>query len=83
MHAGMLPVCTEEASIDLMDFGVPVDSGTVEAVQLACRQVAEMPATEVEARVRRAYDHVRAVHTRERFRENYSRFASSIVAGMK
>ena len=83
MHAGMLPICTEEASIDLVDFGVPVNSGTVEAVQLACRQVAEMPATEVEARARGAYDHVRAVHTRERFRENYSRFASSIVAGMK
>lgn len=79
MHAGMIPVCTTEASIDLVDFGVHVASGTVEAVQEACRTVAEMSAAEVEARARAAYEHVRRVHTRERFRENYKKFAASVA----
>ena len=79
MHAGMLPICTMEASIDLGNFGVHVESGTVEAVQKACRAVAEMPASEVEARALAAYEHVRAVHTRERFRENYGKLAKRIA----
>lgn len=82
MHAGMLPVCTTEASIDLLDFGVHVGSGTVDAVQQACRAVADMHAGEVEARARRAYEHVRQVHTRERFREEYRRFAGEVVEGI-
>ena len=79
MHAGMLPICTMEASIDLGDFGVPVESGTVEAVQKACRAVAEMPASEVEARARGAYEHARRMHTREKFRENYGKLAKRIA----
>jgi len=82
MHAGMIPICTTEASIDLEDFGVHVESGTVEAVQSACRSVAGMPAAEVGARARGAYEHVRRVHTRERFRENYGKFSRKVVEGI-
>jgi len=82
MHAGMLPVCTAEASIDLEDFGVPVESGTVEAVRHACRTVAEMPAAEVEARARGAYEHVKKAHTREQFRKNYRTFAERMAEGI-
>ncbi|MFZ4780216.1 MAG: glycosyltransferase family 4 protein [Terrimicrobiaceae bacterium] len=82
MHAGMLPICTTEASIDLGDFGVHVASGTVEAVQKACRAVADMPASEVEKRARAAYEHIRRVHTREQFRENYRKFAERLVEGI-
>jgi len=79
MHAGMLPICTMEASIDLGNFGVHVESGTVEAVQKACRAVAEMPASEVEARALGAYEHARRMHTREKFRENYGKLAKRIA----
>ena len=82
MHAGMLPICTKEASIDLGNFGVAVESGTVEAVRSACRTVAEMPTAEVEARARGAYEHVRKVHTREMFRVNYRKFAEEVTAGI-
>ena len=79
MHAGMLPICTMEASIDLGNFGVHVESGTVEAVQKACRAVAEMPASEVEARALGAYEHASRMHTREKFRENYGKLAKRIA----
>jgi glycosyltransferase involved in cell wall biosynthesis len=82
MHAGMLPVCTMEASIDIGDFGVPVESGTVEAVRSACRTVTEMSAAEVEARVRRAYEHARTMHAREKFLVNYRDFAGRIAKGL-
>ena len=78
MHAGMLPICTTEASIDLGEFGVHVESGTVEAVQKACRTVAEMSREDVKSRARGAYEHVRKEHTREKFRENYRKFVGKI-----
>ena len=82
MHAGMLPISTTEASIDLGNFGVHVGSGTVEAVQEACRSAAGMSASEVEARARAAYEHVRKVHTREMFQENYGKFAERMAEGI-
>ncbi|MCX6970114.1 MAG: glycosyltransferase [Verrucomicrobia bacterium] len=82
MHAGILPICTTEASIDLQNFGVPVESATVTAVKKSCRSIADMPSAAVEVRARAAYDHVRNVHTRERFRENYRTFAERIAEGV-
>ena len=79
MHAGMLPICTTEASIDLGTFGIPVPTGSVEAVQAACRQVSSLPAPDVEARARAAFAHVRSAHTRDCFRENYRAFAARIA----
>lgn len=79
MHAGLLPICTTEASIDLGSFGMSVESGTVEAIQRVCRQVGAMPAAEVEQRARGAWEHVRREHTREKFQENYRKFAAKIT----
>ena len=81
-HAGMLPISTTEASVDLGNFGVHVAAGTVDAVQSACRAVAEMSPTVVEARARGAYEHVRKEHTREKFRENYRNFAAMVANGI-
>lgn len=79
MHAGLLPICTTEASIDLGDFGVHVETASVESVQNACRAVAGMSAGEVENRTRGAYKHVRQKHTRAKFEENYRKFAAKIT----
>ena len=83
MHAGMIPACTYEASVDLGDFGELVKSGTVEAVQEACRRIAELPDEDVESRARASYEYARAVHSREKFRENYQNYAASVIAGLK
>lgn len=80
IHAGLLPACTREASVDLVDFGILISEATVDAVRQAAQQIARMPAAEVESRARRSWEHVRRVHTREQFRENYTKFARSIAA---
>jgi glycosyltransferase involved in cell wall biosynthesis len=80
MHAGMIPVCTREASVDLNDFGVLITEGSVSAVQEAVRKVASMSASEVEQRARGSWLHVRAVHTKEQFSQNYAAFASSLTS---
>ena len=79
MHAGMMPICTTEASIDLGDFGVNVETASVESVQKACRAVASMSTGEVENRARGAYEHARREHTRDKFQENYRKFAARMT----
>lgn len=81
MHAGMVPATTREASIDLGDFGVAIESADVEAVRRAARAIADMAPSEVESRCRSSYEHVRRVHTRDEFERNYKRFAESLLAG--
>jgi glycosyltransferase involved in cell wall biosynthesis len=79
MHAGMVPICTQEASVDLLDFGLLIKDGSVQAVQDACKAFVSMAPEEVELRARKSYDHVRRVHTREQFAKNYRFFAKEIT----
>lgn len=79
MHAGLLPICTHEASVDLGDFGVLIETGTVRAVSDAARRVAEMSSQEVSHRARAAWDYVRRMHTREVFRKNYADFVQQTI----
>lgn len=79
MHAGMVPICTMETSVDLMDFGIQIKAGSVEAVQVACREFSSIADSEVEIRACKSYEHARRVHTREQFTKNYRSFVSEII----
>ncbi len=80
MHAGMLPVVTREASVDIGDFGIAIVDGSVEGVRDAVRRVSALPVADLEARARRAYDHVCSRHTRDGFIRCYRRVARDILA---
>lgn len=77
MHSGLVPLCTEEASVDIEDFGLLIREGSVEAVAEAVRRLADLPEDEVRARCRASFDHVNSHHTREVFRRNYKAFVGS------
>ncbi|MBX9577074.1 MAG: glycosyltransferase [Chthoniobacterales bacterium] len=79
MHAGMVPICTRETSVDLGDFGMLIKNGTVEAVMETARLFAALSDQEVQQRAETSYAHARKHHTREQFRENYSKFALNIL----
>lgn len=83
MHAGMVPLCTREASVDFHDFGILIQQGNVEGVIQAARRFASLTDQEVDGRARASYDHVRTHHTRDQFRKNYHDFAAMILKTMK
>jgi glycosyltransferase involved in cell wall biosynthesis len=78
MHAGMIPVCTRENSIDLMDFGYLVDPPTIENVKRLCRQISQTSPSDLKSRSNASYAHVSRVHTRKSFAHNFRVFAESI-----
>jgi glycosyltransferase involved in cell wall biosynthesis len=75
MHGGLIPIVTREASIDVQDFGFETRSDAIEDIMAEVRRVAELPAAELSARARAAWEHVRAVHTREHFRRVWRQYA--------
>jgi hypothetical protein len=56
-----------------------VENPTVECLQRKCREVATMSEVQVEMRARKAYEHVRRLHTRAEFAKNFGAFAEKIV----
>jgi len=79
MHAGLIPICTKEASVDLDDFGILIKEGSVEGVMEAARQFSLLSAKQVEERARASYEHARTHHTRGIFEKNYRTFASNFL----
>jgi hypothetical protein len=80
MHAGMIPICTKENSIDLGDFGCLVDTPDVQSVQAVCRQASGLTEKEIERRANASWNHVRTFHTRNTFASKYKEFAHQICS---
>lgn len=72
MHAGLIPVVTREASVDMApDRGVILPVATVDSIRTAVRKLAATPPAELEAMARAAWTWAQEFHTRERFRREY------------
>lgn len=74
MHSGVIPLVTYEASVDVNDFGFLLPGATVDDVVKTVRHVANLGDSELRARSRATWEHVRRVHTRENFRATYRKF---------
>ncbi len=82
MHAGLVPVVTREASIDLAPaYGLELGGATVATIRGAALELSSRPAAELEAMARAAWTFVRHQHTRDHFAAAYLRFATALVEG--
>ena len=79
MHAALIPIVSYENSVDIHNFGMLLEDSTVENIQKCVQAVSLMSATELESMARRAWQHVRDHHTREKFAENYELTLDSIL----
>jgi len=80
MHAGLIPLLTREASVDIdPELGILLPDAGVETIRAATRALAARPAGELRAMALAAWQRARTVHTRERFREGYRAAAVSML----
>lgn len=83
MHAGLIPVVSREASVDVdPDFGVTLETSSVEAVIQAVSELAERNPADLQQMARKAWMHVREHHTRERFKDDYRAFVAQLDASI-
>lgn len=84
MHAGLIPVVSREASVDLDgDSGVLLPESTVEAVTDAVRQLSALPPDRLDRMARNAWRRARETHTRELFMQDYRAFVRSLPAAIR
>jgi glycosyltransferase involved in cell wall biosynthesis len=82
LHAGLIPVLTREASVDLDPaWGIELERATVEAIREQARALAARSPRDLEAMARGAWEWARAHHTREVFATAWRAFAEELAAG--
>jgi len=80
MHAGLLPVVTTEASVDIGEFGERIRGESVEDVLSAVRSVATQSPSSIALRARMSWEHARAHHSLPVFERNYGDFVCALAA---
>jgi glycosyltransferase involved in cell wall biosynthesis len=80
MHAGLIPVATREASVDVDDFGVMTRSDSPDDIRDAVVALASRPVSELRQRARRAWEAARSKHTRRLFEAEYVRIVRDLLA---
>lgn len=80
MHAGLVPVVTPEASVDVApERGVVLEEASVEGVRRAVRDLAARPAAELRSTARAAWAFARERHTRASFARDYRRAVREVL----
>ncbi len=79
MHAGLIPIVSYEASVDVADFGIILQRSTMEEIQAEVRKVTEMSSDECRRRTRLAWEFARRHHTRETFAAAYKTSIEEII----
>ncbi len=83
MQAGLIPVISYESGVDVFDFGVILETSTIEEVKEAVRKVSELPAADLEIMSRKAWEYARTNHTRECFGEKYREAITEIIVNFR
>lgn len=79
MHAGLIPIVSYEASVDVDDFGVVLKDNSIDAIKNTVQMVSNLPVEQLQQMARRAWEFARTNHTRERFAEEYKRTILDIM----
>jgi glycosyltransferase involved in cell wall biosynthesis len=81
MHAGLIPIVTYEASVDVSDdYGVILKNVSVAEIKTQIQKIASLSPEELQAMARQSWEFARANHTRENFSQKYRDAIAEIVA---
>lgn len=80
MHAGLIPIVTYEASIDVTDdYGIVLQEASVAEIKKEIQRISRLSSADLEAMARRSWEFVRANHTRENFSQKYRSVMTEII----
>ena len=82
MHAGLIPVATREAGVDLApSFGVTLSGQSADAVQVAARHVASLSPGTLAAMAKASWDEAQTVYAAESYKALLGDVIKTIVSG--
>ena len=78
LHAGLIPVCSQESGVDIEDFGIPLLTCSVEEIQNAVLAISKLDASTLSQMSLSAWNYARNKHTRESFAHAYKKFVLTL-----
>ena len=80
MHAGLIPVVSYEASVDVDEsMGVILRTCTVDEIRASVMKISHMTRQQLESMANRNWEFARANHSRETFAASYAKIVSEIM----
>lgn len=79
MHAGLVPLATREASVDLGEAGTLIPEGSVSEVIRSIQEASSLSPNTIKERAEETWQRVRANHTLCNFRRRYSELVQEIA----
>lgn len=80
IHAGLIPIVSYEASVDVDTFGTVLKENSVSEIQKEVQRLSSLPITTLKERALSAWTYARTHHTRELFSKNYTNFVAKMTA---
>ena len=74
MHAGIIPIVTTQASVDIDDAGIAMEATDIASIQETVQMVSNLPLNELQRLRRNAWERARGLHTREHFDQAFQDF---------
>ena len=78
MHAGLIPIISYESSVDVEDIGIILRESSIGEIKDSVQGISSLAPGKLESMSRKAWEYVRASHTRERFAEEFKRTVEHI-----
>jgi glycosyltransferase involved in cell wall biosynthesis len=79
MHAGLIPVVSYESGVDVGDYGVMLDSCSIDAIGQAVTDLSGRSADDLKSMSYESWRFVNAHHTREQFAKAYRDFVEKLL----
>lgn len=78
MHGGLIPILSRETGVEIKDFGVLLDSCSIESVQRAVRELTAETAAQLEVRASKTWEYATMYHSRDAFAQSFSSFVDRL-----
>ncbi len=80
MHTGLIPIVNYETSVDVYeDFGMSLKNSSIPEIQAAVRRISNFSVEDLRSMSRKAWEHVRANHTKENFAKAHRNAIEQII----
>lgn len=79
MHAGLVPILSYEASVDVDEYGIILPESSVAGIQTAVRALADESVTQLKARAHGVWSLARERHTMDAFGAAFDRFLDDVL----
>lgn len=79
MHAGLIPIISYEAGIDIDDFGIILKKCSIDEIKDSIKIVSNYSEDKLKTMSKNAWQSARENHTKEKFSECYDQFVNKMV----